>query len=80
MNGPFTTPQIRPLAISSPPREASVGEMIAGWLRTAGKQAAKHRDLILVVAFCAIGLTVTIAAMVQMPDFSDAIAQISLVP
>jgi hypothetical protein len=80
MNGPFTTPQIRPLAISSTPRQASVGDMIAGWLRSAAKQAVKHRDLILVVAFSAIGLTVTIAAIELLPDFSDAIAQISLVP
>jgi hypothetical protein len=76
MNGPFTTPQIRPITISSPPRQASVGDMVAGWRQT----AAKHRDLILVVAFCAIGLIVTFAAIAEMPDFSDAIAQISLVP
>jgi hypothetical protein len=76
MNRPFTTPQIKPLAISSPPQEASMGDMVGGWRRT----AAKHRDLILVVAFCTIGLVVTFAAIAQMPDFSDAIAQISLVP
>jgi hypothetical protein len=76
MNGPFTTPQIRPLAISNPPRETSMGDIFASLRQT----AAKHRDLILVVAFCAVGLIVTFAALEEMPDFSDAIAQISLVP
>lgn len=76
MNRPFTTPQIRPLAISSAPSQAGVGDAVASVLR----MAAKHRELIAVVAFSAIGLIITLVGISQMSDFSDAIAEISLVP
>ena len=54
---------------------------------TAMERAAKRlratrgqRDLMIVAAFCAIGLVLTFAVLSQMPDLSDAVGQITLVP
>ncbi len=48
----------------------------ANWLRW----KIKHRDLIVVVAFCAIGLILTFGILAQMPDFSATTGEISLIP
>lgn len=42
--------------------------------------ASGRRDLMIVAAFCAIGLVLSFAVWAQMPDFSDVIGQINLVP
>lgn len=38
------------------------------------------RDLMLVAAFCAIGIALTFAVLARVPELSDAIGQIALVP
>jgi hypothetical protein len=48
----------------------------AHWLRSVMKQ----RDLLLVIGFCAVGLIMTFAALMQLQGFSAAIGDISLVP
>lgn len=38
--------------------------------------ASRHSDVIAIIAFCAVGVTLTLAATAWLPDFAAAVAQI----
>jgi hypothetical protein len=65
---------LQPLKESSPMRQATTGVM--RWLRA----KVTRNDLVIVVAFCLIGLLLTLAATVNVPDFAPATGEIILVP
>jgi hypothetical protein len=68
--------RLQPLIMSNASRGGTLFSRIANFFRTASKQ----RDLVVVVGFCAIGLILTLALAAQLPDFSAAMVDISLIP
>jgi hypothetical protein len=67
---------LQPFARSAVPAVSPVMNRVAKRLGMASWQ----RELIVVAAFCAIGLMVSFAVLAQVPGWSEAIGQISLVP
>jgi hypothetical protein len=65
---------LQPLEKSAPSRQATMGTV--RWLCAKGPQ----RDLIVVVAFCLVGLLLTFAAMIGAPAFVPAAGDISFIP
>jgi hypothetical protein len=64
--------QVQSFTTSSRSRQAPT----TNWYRAIGRQ----RDLVVVAAFCAIGLMVSFAVFAQLPDMTPAFAAINLVP
>jgi hypothetical protein len=69
---------LQPLEKSAPSRQGKTGSAtgLVRWLRAKGPQ----RDLIVVVAFCALGLLLTFAVIGAVPETIPAAGDISFVP
>lgn len=67
---------LQPFAQSAAPSRPTAIDRAAKRVRAATWQ----HDLMIVAAFCAIGLVLTFAVLAQVPDLSASIGQISLVP
>jgi len=72
----LTSIDFQPLVGSSAPRFTQSGSKTAGGFLT----KFSERNLIAVVAFCAIGLIVTFGILTQVPDFPVTMGEISLIP
>jgi hypothetical protein len=73
---PYSFSQAQSFPISMRSRQATMAGGTANWFRVIGKQ----RDLVVVAAFCAIGLAVSLAVFARLPDFATAIAAMNLTP